>query len=213
MSTAKDDIPDRIRQAYGSAGGNSADAYGTLPREYRSAIDTTPEERIGLFIDRLVDYDAKVYCCREHEIAATVAKALTTNGKKSMLVPLALSGEWLPGAFEFVVGDELAYADLNQSEGVLTGCALGIAMTGTILLRHPREEGPRALTLIPDYHLCVVFARTLVDTVPEGIRKIRGAGAAAITTVSGPSATADIEMTRVKGVHGPRFLDVILVRD
>jgi len=213
MSTAKDDILEKIRRANGTAGGNGVDAYGALPRKYRSAIATTPEERIELFVDRLVDYDAKVYRCREQGIASSIANALTTNGKKRMLIPRTLSKEWLPLHFEFVVGDELSYADLNQSEGVLTGCALGIAMTGTILLRHPREEGPRALTLIPDYHLCVVFAQTLVDTVPEGIRKIREAGPAAITTVSGPSATADIEMTRVKGVHGPRFLDVILVRD
>lgn len=213
MSTAKDDVLEKIRQANGSAGGSRVDAYAALPREYRAAITTTPQERIELFVDRLVDYDAKVYRCGGQDIVSTVANALTANRKKSMLIPQVLPQEWLPQGFKFIAGDELSCAELNQSEGVLTGCALGIAMTGTILLRHPREEGPRALTLIPDYHLCVVFARTLVDSVPEGIRKIREAGAAAITTVSGPSATADIEMTRVKGVHGPRFLEVILVRD
>jgi len=213
MSTARDDILAKIRQANGTAAASAADDFAVLPRNYRNAIAATLAERTELFVDRLVDYDAKVYRCREHDIAATVANALTMNGKKRVLVPKALSKDWLPHGFEFIVGDELSYAELNQSEGVLTGCSLGIAMTGTILLRHPREEGPRALTLIPDYHLCIVFARTLVDTVPEGIRKIRKAGAPAITTVSGPSATADIEMTRVKGVHGPRFLDVILVQD
>lgn len=213
MSTARDDILAAIRQANATVTGRAADEYAALPREYRSTLATTPEERIALFVDRLTDYDAKVYRCREHEIAATVAQALAASAKTQMLIPRALSRSWLPPGFEFVPGDELSYADLDRSQGVLTGCALAIAMTGTILLRHPREEGPRALTLIPDYHLCVVFARQVVDTVPEGIRAIRAAGAPAITTVSGPSATADIEMTRVKGVHGPRFLEVILVDD
>jgi L-lactate dehydrogenase complex protein LldG len=86
-----------------------------------------------------------------------------------------------------------------------------IAFTGTIILRHGAGEGTRALTLIPDYHLCVVFADQVVETVPEGFERLRGMETSPLTTISGPSATADIEMTRVKGVHGPRFLDVILV--
>ncbi len=211
MSTAKDDILAAIRQANTTAPSGAADEYAALPREYRSALAATPEERIALFVDRLIDYDAKVYRCREQDIAATVAQALTASARTQMLIPQALSPAWLPPGFAFLVGDKLSYADLDRSQGVLTGCALAIAMTGTILLRHPRQEGPRALTLIPDYHLCVVFAHQVVDTVPEGIRAIRAAGAPAITTVSGPSATADIEMTRVKGVHGPRFVEVILV--
>ena len=84
-------------------------------------------------------------------------------------------------------------------------------MTGTIVLRHSPDEGRRALTLIPDYHLCVVFANQVLETVSQGIREMANFGSAPLTTISGPSATSDIEMTRIKGVHGPRTLDVILV--
>ena len=106
-------------------------------------------------------------------------------------------------------------ADLDSSDGAVTGCSGAIARTGTILLRHAGADGRRALTLIPDYHLCVVFAAQVVETVPEGLaRAWAGSGTGVpllLTTISGPSATADIEMTRIKGVHGPRTLDVVLV--
>jgi L-lactate dehydrogenase complex protein LldG len=94
---------------------------------------------------------------------------------------------------------------------VLTDCALAIAMTGTIVLRHSAGEARRALSLIPDYHLCVVFAGQVVETVPEGVMQMKAFAHLPITTIAGPSATADIEMIRVQGVHGPRTLDVILV--
>jgi L-lactate dehydrogenase complex protein LldG len=104
----------------------------------------------------------------------------------------------------------LSYEDLDRSEGILTTCAVAIALTGTIILRHSRD-GRRALTLIPDYHLCIVRTAQVVETVPEAIRSIETPGASPLTTISGPSATSDIEMTRIKGVHGPRKLAVILV--
>jgi L-lactate dehydrogenase complex protein LldG len=100
---------------------------------------------------------------------------------------------------------------VDASEGVLTDCALAIATTGTIVLRHSAGEARRALSLIPDYHLCVVQASQVVETVPEGIQQMKAFANIPITTIAGPSATADIEMIRVKGVHGPRMLDVILV--
>jgi L-lactate dehydrogenase complex protein LldG len=128
-----------------------------------------------------------------------------------LLAPPGIPEHWLPYHIEFTADDNLPYDVLDRSEGVLTGCALAIARTGTIVLRHSSEEGRRALTLIPDYHLCVVYGRQVVETVPEAIREMLDFGTAPITTISGPSATSDIEMTRVKGVHGPRTLDVILV--
>ncbi len=212
MSIAKEEILGKIRQTLsGVDAGKSAEAYAALPREYRQSIPANVAARVDLFVGRLRDYDAVVYRCQELGIADAIAGALTARGKKRMLIPKSLPQSWLPNSFRFLPGDELSYHELDSSEGVLTGCALAIAMTGTILLQHPEPQGPRALTLIPDYHLCVVFANQVVDLVPEGIRQIRESGARVITTVSGPSATADIEMTRVKGVHGPRHLDVILV--
>ena len=112
---------------------------------------------------------------------------------------------------QFTPDAGLSFDDLDCSEGVLTGCSFAIANTGTIVLRHAAGEGRRALTLIPDYHLCVVLAGQVVHTVPEALRGVAEGRPALLTTISGPSATADIEMTRIRGVHGPRTLDVVLV--
>jgi L-lactate dehydrogenase complex protein LldG len=102
---------------------------------------------------------------------------------------------------------------MNRIGGVITGCFLGIAETGTIVLDSGAYQGPRAMTLLPDYHLCIVFESQVVGIVPEAIAAIRPSVLAGkpITFISGPSATADIELDRVEGVHGPRRLDVILV--
>jgi L-lactate dehydrogenase complex protein LldG len=120
--------------------------------------------------------------------------------------------KWITLGLDFAIDHNLSYAEIDQAQGVITLCALAIAETGTIVLRHAAGEPRRAISLIPDYHLCIVFAAQVVETVPEGIRKMATLGSAPLTTISGPSATSDIEMTRVKGVHGPRTLDVILVQ-
>ena len=122
----------------------------------------------------------------------------------------ALAPEGKPRNFPFIRDENLSYETLDGSEGILTTCAVAVALTGTIILRHGRS-GRRAITLIPDYHLCIVRASQVVETVPEAIRELESPSRSPITTISGPSATADIEMTRIKGVHGPRRLAVILV--
>ena len=136
---------------------------------------------------------------------------MAARGKTSLLRPEHLPQEWLPAGAEFPPVDGLPYEEIDRGQGVITACVAAIAFTGTIILRHGVADGRRALTLIPDYHLCVVFADQVVETVPEGFDRLKGMETLPLTTVSGPSATADIEMSRVKGVHGPRFLDVILV--
>jgi L-lactate dehydrogenase complex protein LldG len=130
---------------------------------------------------------------------------------RRMVVPAGLAAEWLPDGFEFVVDDGLPAAELDRVDGVMTGSTLAIAETGTVVLQNVAGQGRRAATLVPDYHLCVVRVEDVVETVPEAIGRLQGTAELATTFVSGPSATADIEMTRIKGVHGPRFLDVILV--
>jgi L-lactate dehydrogenase complex protein LldG len=131
-----------------------------------------------------------------------------------LVVPAGLAdalGESLPEGFEFVLDTCLSAADLNTMDGVVTASTLAIAGTGTIVLQQVPGQGRRAPTLIPDYHLCVVRMTDIVETVPEAMARLQATASLASTFISGPSATADIEMTRIKGVHGPRFLDVILV--
>jgi len=111
------------------------------------------------------------------------------------------------------VADSYDAYQLDKKQGVLSGCTVAIAETGSIVLQNAAAQGPRTLSLVPDYHLCVVFEEQMVATVPEAFERIEATSALPTTFISGPSATADIEMTRIKGVHGPRFLDVVLVAD
>src|SRR4029450_9081723 len=123
-----------------------------------------------------------------------------------MIVPPGIERGWLPPGVEFRPDQGLSYSDLDHCDGVLTACSLAIANTGTIVLRHAAGEGRGGAPLIPDYPLCVVLAAQIVQTVPEAIRRLAALQPALVTTISGPSATADIEMTRIRGVHVPRTL-------
>jgi L-lactate dehydrogenase complex protein LldG len=213
MTPAKAAILSRIRDAVGDQSAARASEYAAIPRLYARTGSDAKEASITLFEERLHDYEAIVYRCAQPDIARVVSQALTSRGKHRMVVPVELPKSWLPEGFTFLRDQALTFEDLDACQGVITGCAVAIALTGTIILRHTAAEGRRALTLIPDYHLCVVFENQIVDVVAEGIARMNNWASSPITTISGPSATADIEMTRVKGVHGPRFLDVILVSD
>ena len=201
----------RIRDAVGAAGEPVAAAYARIERTYTQRSGLSREACLELFVERVKHYQVAVHLCASREVAATVAATMASRGKTRLVVPADIDARWLSPDAAFVRDEGLAYRELDKSEGVLTGCSLGIAMTGTIVLRHGRGEGRRALSLIPDYHLCVVVAEQIVETVPEAIRGLAASGSPLVTTISGPSATADIEMTRIRGVHGPRTLDVIVV--
>ncbi len=205
MTDSKDKILNRIRHAVAQ----SPSAADSIPRQYRQ----TAEPDLQLFEDRLVDYGVRVYHCSPQQLPDTIRTALSAAGKNKLLIPSGLPSNILPADISFETDAHHSYADLDHSEGVLTECGVAVAETGSIFLRHTEAEGRRALTLIPDYHLCIVHRNQVVATVPEAIRKAAEFGRVPITTISGPSATSDIEMTRVKGVHGPRTLDVILVAD
>jgi len=209
VSAAREEILSRIRGALG--GTTSLPVRDPVQKRYRYAGALSPADRIELFIECLHDYEATVHRASAQEVATTVAKALEARGKRGLLVPLGIRTEWLPPGFLFERDTELSYDEIDRSEGVLTGCVVAVALTGTIVLRHSENEGRRALTLIPDYHLCVVYEQQVVETVPEAMEQMSAYAGSPITTISGPSATSDIEMTRVKGVHGPRALEVILV--
>jgi L-lactate dehydrogenase complex protein LldG len=201
--SARNEILKNVRQGIG-------EPSGALPIQ-RNYIQQAPLD-LEQFVSRLEDYNAGVYRCPEAALPATIAQAMEQRGKCSLVIPSAFPAEWLPDGLSFVRDSDLTYNELDASEGALTACTVAIAFTGTIILTHSAHEGRRALTLIPDYHLCIVREDQVVQTVPEGIRELRDFRTRPITTISGPSATADIEMTRIKGVHGPRTLDVILMQ-
>jgi L-lactate dehydrogenase complex protein LldG len=211
MTDARSEMLERIRRALGEPVRGRVDDYRAIPRAYQQTGTLARDERVQTFVSRLEHYDAVVYRCREDSVSRTIAEALSARAKHQVVVPPGLPREWLPEGPEFVADKNLSCGELDRVDGVLTGCTVGIALTGTIVLRHAAAEGRRALTLIPDYHLCVIRADQVVETVAEGLRHVGGFNPALLTTISGPSATADIEMTRIKGVHGPRTLDVILV--
>jgi L-lactate dehydrogenase complex protein LldG len=209
---ARDEILARIQRSFPAVPRSSSDDHAAIPRDYIQTGSLDPEARIELFEERLRDYGTEVYRCAPAQLPETIAAAMSSAGISKLLVGKDVSDNWLPttDGLSFARDRELSYEDLDRSEGVLTTCVSAIALTGTIILHHSRD-GRRALTLIPDYHLCIVRAAQVVETVPEAIRSIEDPAGSPLTTISGPSATADIEMTRIKGVHGPRKLGVILV--
>lgn len=209
---AKAAILARIRDAVGAPAGEVSVEYQRIARDYRQAASLSLEDRIRLFADRLEHYQVGVHRPVREALPDAIAQVLAARGKARLLVPSGVPRDWLPATLEVVEDAGLSYADLDRSDGVLTGCSVAIATTGTIVLRHEAAEGRRALTLVPDYHLCVVFEEQVVETVPEAIRLLAGSGPRLVTTIAGPSATADIEMTRIRGVHGPRTFDVVVGR-
>jgi L-lactate dehydrogenase complex protein LldG len=166
---------------------------------------------LKLFTERLRDYDAQLLESEPAGVADAVEQMLHARGVGPMLVPDGFPEAWLPPGFAYVRDAQLSAAALDDCWGVLTTCTLAIAETGTIVLQNAPGQGRRALSLVPDYHLCLVGAASVVATVPEALAALQATASLPTTFISGPSATADIEMTRIKGVHGPRFLDVILV--
>jgi L-lactate dehydrogenase complex protein LldG len=214
MTTARDAILQRIRAALDETRMHSPDTEPVVPRGYRQADDAPRDEIIARFVERVGEYRASVAETRAEELPRSIAIALARRGARQVVVPAGVPDDWLPDGI-VALQDEpvLSNEALDSSDGVLTTCALGIAQTGTIVLDAGRGQGRRALTLIPDYHLCVVRAEQIVGIVPEAIAVLAPRSGQPLTFISGPSATSDIELNRVEGVHGPRTLEVLVVRD
>jgi L-lactate dehydrogenase complex protein LldG len=189
-----------------------AEAYAGLPRAYIRKGELSASARVELMIERLRDYDAEVVESTPAVLPATIAAQLAASGKHIFVSPERLPAEWLADGFEWKIDNGLSTAEVELAEGVVTAATCGVADSGTIILHHSPAEGRRVLTLLPDWHLCILRASQVVQTLPEYFDRCQQPPTL-VTTISGPSATADIEMTRIKGVHGPRFLHVILVRD
>ena len=251
--SGREQILARVRAATGSAQGR-AEAYGALPRPYIRHGSLTGKARLELLMERLREYDAEVVEAAPEQLPDAIASQLAASGRRVFVAPEGLPSAWLIAGFDWRIDHGLAHHEIEEAEGVVTASFCGIADSGTIVLHHTAAEGRRVLTLLPDWHLCILRASQVVETLPEYFDRCEtlpmlhpsnadpslgapvlhpsdedlslGApvfhpsdedlslGAPVLATyVSGPSATADIEMTRIKGVHGPRFLHVILVHD
>ena len=213
---ARAEILDRIKRALQDVPATEQPAEVTVERTYRLNSAEEREEIIERFIERVADYKVRVQRIGAQELSQAIAAACTQRAVRRLVVPADLPPDWLPAQVELLRDDSpLSNTQLDESSGVLTGCALGIAQTGTIVLDGGARQGRRALTLLPDYHLCVIHEEQIVDLVPEAITRLSEAVRVhhrPITFISGPSATSDIELNRVEGVHGPRTLDVLVVR-
>ena len=213
VNDARAVVLERIRVALGTAATSEAAAAGwaALPRVYQRASTRSAEETLELLEDRLRDYDAYVERVTVETLGEAISRRLEERGRPAMVVPRGLPIGLLPADGEFTEDAEFSNAELDRFPGVLTLAAVAIATTGTVVLQNVPGQGRRAATLIPDYHLCVVDRTDVVETVPEAMDRLQATAELPTTFISGPSATADIEMTRIKGVHGPRVLDVLVV--
>jgi L-lactate dehydrogenase complex protein LldG len=211
ITDARQQVLDRIRAAKGAAAGlaAAARAWQALPRAYQRQGTLTHDELLDLLTERLVDYDADVQRCASADVQAAVESALRSAGATRVAVPDGLNIA-LPSVVTAVAETTASTRDLDQCHAVLTRCTLGIAETGTLVLQAAPGQGRRAATLVPDVHVCVVRAVDVVASVPEAFDRLTVTSTLPTTFVSGPSATADIEMTRIKGVHGPRTLFVVI---
>lgn len=193
---------DDILAAVGSAFGAGPRPVVDVPRGYRDAV-AHPRDPLALFVERVADYKATVTRCAADGLADAVVTAL--DGAGSVVVPDGLDLE-VPGG---LADTGLTSFELDGVDAVVTRAAVGIAATGTIVLDHGPDQGRRALTLVPDRHVCIVTEDQVVPDVPQAVARLDPTRPQ--TWISGPSATSDIELNRVEGVHGPRTLQVILV--
>ena len=198
VMSAREEILARVRAALSDVDPQQETDLPPAPRRA-----SPPDDVVGLFAERVADYRAVVERCSAADLEARVRAALPPGGR--VVVPPGLGIE-IPDA---VVDDGLSAAELDGFAAVVTAARLGIAETGTIVLDHQPDQGRRALSLVPDHHVCVVRADQVVPDVPDAVALLDASRP--LTWISGPSATSDIELDRVEGVHGPRFLHVIIV--
>ena len=218
--SARSEILDRLRGALADVDGAPDPQVGhrTMPTTMQGA-EPPAEGVLERFTEVVRDYRATVQPVTSADLPRAVAAALQVAGCSSVVVPTGLDDRWLAevrhGSMRVVAEQEVDTAGLNEVDAVVTAAAVGIATTGTIVLDHGPDQGRRALSLVPDTHVCVVRAEQVVADVPQAVARLRPDAEAAHpqTWISGPSATSDIELERVEGVHGPRTLMVLLVTD
>ena len=207
-SSSRRAILDRIH----GATRNDESRYEAVPRNYIHHGSLDADGRIHLMTERLREYGAEVMETSPVELPAVIVHQIQLSGRHHIVVPPGLPAEWLGSGVNWKLDMGLSHDEIEHCGGVTTAASGAIADSGTIVLHHGPHEGRRLITLLPDFHLCILRASQIVETLPEYFARFPEPPRLA-TYISGPSATADIEMTRIKGVHGPRFLSVIILRD
>ncbi|POH59404.1 LutC/YkgG family protein [Arthrobacter glacialis] len=209
--SAREDIMNRIKSAL-----RDAPETPVVPRAYRRSSTMSDAQRLEQLVDRLVDYKANVFLTPAAEVPAKLAELLA--GTSSIVVPHGLPQEWLsalkddagaPAVHVDSPERRLTVAELDAVDAVVTGAATAVSETGTIMLDGSDDQGRRIISLVPDRHICLLHAADIVEVLPEAIARLEASRPQ--TWISGPSATSDIELERVEGVHGPRTLDVMIL--
>ncbi|MFJ6792967.1 lactate utilization protein C [Streptomyces sp. NPDC091268] len=211
--SSKDRILGRIRRATAAGPPGDGGPEPRIPRDYlRVHGRRTPAETVDLLAAHLAEYRAKVHRVDADGLPALPARLLAARGARTVLVPAGLPPHWLSAADAVRVPDRAAATpyELDAVDSVVTGCALAVAETGTLVLDAGPGQGRRRISLVPDHHICVVrVPDQVVDSVPQALPLLDATRP--LTWISGPSATSDIELDRVEGVHGPRTLEVVLL--
>lgn len=207
-AAARAAILDRIRATNSDVDAATRNAdYEAIERSYQQTSGLSRAAILAMFTEQLREYDASVHEAAPSAIRSAIEAVFAANGQHSAVAAEHIPQEWLPECVRREDAERTSIEALNQAEGAIVACEIAIAHTGTLVLKDART-----LSLLPDHLLCVVREEQVVETVPEAFARLQPLAADAMTFISGPSATADIEMTRIRGVHGPRFLDVVLVR-
>ena len=215
-SDARSAILSAVRSANGRATDiRQAEAeYTHVSRTYVQRSSISAEEILALLTERLIDYNAHVVSCSNGDkLRSAIQNALQQHGAQRVLVPENFPEDVLPSGMQITRDTNLSPAELDKFDAAVTLCSLAIAETGTLVLQSLAGQGRRATTLVPDLHVCILPVEDVVGTVPEAFERLAATATNPLTFVSGPSATADIEMTRIKGVHGPRHLHVLLLQN
>lgn len=215
MSASKEKILNRIREALGE---NAGFDDQIIPRNFKQTASLGITAKVQLFSERVREYKAEVELIKKDTISRKIREICDKENIHKLVTPDGLDEKWLTEIESFVTlltdSPQLSKDELNDSDAVITGCYTGVAQTGTIVLDSGPGQGRRVLTLLPDFHICVIDESQIVEIFPEAIQQldevVKSSGRP-ITMISGPSATSDIELDRVEGVHGPRKLHVIVV--
>lgn len=218
MSDAKTKMLATIRKALSEVPNSETPDDIELRRAYRQKGELSQPEIVELFAERVGEYKATVQRVKESNLKKVIEESCKRENVKKLVIPEGFDKELLPVDLDPLFDDSdspLTHHVLDQSDGVITTCAHAVAQTGTIILDAGEGQGRRALTLVPDFHLCIVREDQIVELIPEGFDAVESSvknDGRPITFISGPSATSDIELSRVEGVHGPRRLEVLIVK-